>query len=64
MRTEAPPAGTAAVPLEEVAPDAVELIRVSPDVLRHRLVLTYEAEAEEVTSDDLVQRLLDTVEVP
>jgi MoxR-like ATPase len=34
------------------------------DVLRHRLVPTYEAEAEEVTSDELVARLLDRVEVP
>ena len=34
------------------------------DVLRHRIILTYEAEAEEVTSEDVVTRVLDTVEVP
>jgi MoxR-like ATPase len=33
-------------------------------VLRHRVVPTYEAEAEEVTADELVARLLARVEVP
>ncbi len=37
---------------------------VAMDVLRHRVILTYEAEAEEVTSEDVVTRVLDTVEVP
>ncbi len=45
-----------------VTPEDVRSVAL--DVLRHRLMLTYEAEAEEVTSDALVQRLLDTVEVP
>ncbi|HVS02114.1 MAG TPA: AAA family ATPase [Thermoanaerobaculia bacterium] len=45
-----------------VIPEDVK--EVAPDVLRHRLVPTYEAEAEEVTSDDLVSRILDHVEVP
>jgi MoxR-like ATPase len=45
-----------------VIPEDVK--EVAPDVLRHRLVTTYEAEAEEITTDDLVQRLLDRVEVP
>jgi MoxR-like ATPase len=34
------------------------------DVLRHRVILTYEAEAEEKTSDDIVQAILDAVPVP
>ena len=34
------------------------------DVLRHRVLLTYEAEAEEVTPESIVQRILDTLEVP
>lgn len=34
------------------------------DVLRHRLILTYEAEAEELTSDDIIQQIFDHVEVP
>jgi MoxR-like ATPase len=37
---------------------------VAPDVLRHRIIVTYEAEAEEVTSDEIVRRLLHNVEVP
>ncbi len=34
------------------------------DVLRHRVILTYEAEAEELTPDAVIQRLFDTIEVP
>jgi MoxR-like ATPase len=37
---------------------------VALDVLRHRISVTYEAEAEEVTSEMLVRQILDTVEVP
>ncbi|MCB9709315.1 MAG: MoxR family ATPase [Myxococcales bacterium] len=37
---------------------------VAPDVLRHRILRTYEAEAEELSSDDIVRRVLDAVEVP
>ena len=37
---------------------------IAPDVLRHRVVLTYEAEAEDLTPDDIVRRVLDAVEVP
>ena len=45
-----------------VTPDDVKAI--APDVLRHRVLTTYEAEAEEVTSDDLVQRVLARIESP
>ena len=34
------------------------------DVLRHRIGLTYEAEAENITQEDVINRILDTVEVP
>jgi MoxR-like ATPase len=34
------------------------------DVLRHRVSITYEAEAEELTSDDLLKRVFDTLKVP
>lgn len=34
------------------------------DVLRHRILLTYMAEAEELTSDEILKRILDQVEVP
>jgi len=37
---------------------------IGADILRHRIMLTYEAEAEEITSDDIIQRLFDTIEVP
>ena len=37
---------------------------VAPDVLRHRVQLTYEAEAQEMTSDKVVARILDEVPVP
>jgi MoxR-like ATPase len=45
-----------------VTPEDVKA--VGPDVLRHRLVLTYEADAEEVTSDQVVKRVFEVVEVP
>jgi MoxR-like ATPase len=37
---------------------------VAMDVMRHRVIVTYEAEAEEKTSEDLIQQILQTVEVP
>ncbi len=37
---------------------------IAPDVLRHRLIVSYEAEAEELTSDDLIERILSELPVP
>jgi MoxR-like ATPase len=37
---------------------------ISADVLRHRIILTYEAEAEEITTEDVIQRLFEVIEVP
>ncbi|MBI3178551.1 MAG: AAA family ATPase, partial [Deltaproteobacteria bacterium] len=37
---------------------------VGPDVLRHRVIASYEAEAREMTSDDIVQEIFNTVDVP
>jgi MoxR-like ATPase len=37
---------------------------VGLDVLRHRVILTYEAEAEDLTSDTLLQRIFDNLRVP
>jgi MoxR-like ATPase len=45
-----------------VTPDDVKAI--APDVLRHRVLTTYEAEAEEVTSDEIVTRVLAKIESP
>ena len=45
-----------------VSPEDVKA--VGQDILRHRIVLTYEAEAEEISSEDVVRRLFEHVEVP
>jgi MoxR-like ATPase len=45
-----------------VIPEDVK--ELAADVLRHRVVPTYEAEAEEITTDDLIGRLLERIEVP
>ena len=37
---------------------------VAPDVLRHRIGLTYEAEAENITTEDIINEILNMVEVP
>ena len=37
---------------------------IAHDVLRHRVILTYEAEAEEKTSEDIIEQILATVDVP
>lgn len=45
-----------------VTPDDVKA--VSYDVLRHRLILTYEAEANDITTESVIRKILDVVEVP
>ncbi len=45
-----------------VTPDDIK--EVAPDVLRHRVIVSYEAEAENVTSAAIVQRILDHADVP
>ncbi len=45
-----------------VIPEDVKAI--GPDVLRHRVLITYEAEAQNMTSNDIVGVLLDNIEVP
>ncbi len=45
-----------------VTPEDVRAVGL--DVMRHRVLLTYEAEAEEVTAEDVVTRVLDNIEVP
>jgi MoxR-like ATPase len=41
-----------------------DIKQVGLDVLRHRVIVSYEAEAEEITSDRMVRRIFDTIEVP
>jgi MoxR-like ATPase len=45
-----------------VTPEDVK--QIAPDVLRHRIITTYEAEAENITSDHIVRRILDYTPVP
>jgi MoxR-like ATPase len=45
-----------------VTPQDVKTI--GPDVLRHRIIISYEAEAEEIDSDEIVRRIFDGVPVP
>src|ERR1700761_1686006 len=45
-----------------VTPEDIK--NIGPDVLRHRLILTYEAEAQAMTSDDIIKKIFSTVPVP
>ena len=45
-----------------VTPEDIK--QIAPDVLRHRIITSYEAEAENITTEHLVQRILDHTEVP
>ncbi len=45
-----------------VTPDDIKAI--GKDILRHRIILTYEAEAEQINQDDIVDKLFDEIEVP
>jgi len=45
-----------------VIPEDIKAVGL--DILRHRILITYEAEAENLTSDDIVMSLLDNIEVP
>jgi len=45
-----------------VTPEDVKSVGL--DVLRHRIIISYEAEAEEITSEDLIKKIFDQVEVP
>ncbi len=45
-----------------VTPEDIKSIGM--DILRHRVIVTYEAEAEEITSEDVVQKVFDHIEVP
>jgi MoxR-like ATPase len=45
-----------------VTPEDIK--EMGPDVLRHRLILSYEAEAENITAENIIKKIFDTVEVP
>jgi len=42
----------------------VDVAYIAKEIMRHRIVLSYEAEAEGVTTDELIQKVLETVEIP
>ena len=55
--------------VQEHKPDLLLLDIMMPqvngmDVLRHRVIVTYEAEAEEISSEDIVKKVFDQIEVP
>ena len=37
---------------------------ICPDILRHRIILSYEAEAENLTTDDIIRTILEKIDVP
>jgi len=41
-----------------------DIKEIAPDVLRHRIITTYEAEAQDVTTDDIVAQILSHITVP
>ncbi len=45
-----------------VSPEDIK--EIGKDVLRHRIILTYEAEAEDVTTEDIVSKIFDEIEIP
>ena len=45
-----------------VTPEDVK--NIGPDVLRHRIILTYEAEAQSIKSDDIIKKVFNTIPVP
>ncbi len=42
----------------------VDIVHMSKDVLRHRIILSYEAEAEGITSDEIIEKVLEAVDIP
>jgi MoxR-like ATPase len=45
-----------------VVPEDIKAM--APDVLRHRVLLTFEAEAEDISSDGVIEKILEAVDVP
>jgi len=45
-----------------VKPEDVQ--EIAFDVLRHRIILTYEAEAEDITTDEIIKKVLDKIKIP
>ena len=48
----------------KMAEDMLHVQAVVYEVLRHRVILTYEAQAENITSDDIIAKILKAVKIP
>ncbi len=42
----------------------VDVAYVAKDLMRHRIILTYEAEAEGITTDEIIAKILEAVPIP
>ncbi|WP_456489199.1 AAA family ATPase [Caminibacter pacificus] len=42
----------------------MDIIEVAPEVLRHRIILNYKAQADEVTSDEIIKKILEIIPIP
>ena len=42
----------------------VDIAYIAKEIMRHRIILSYEAEAEGITTDEIIQKILETVEIP
>lgn len=41
-----------------------DIVEIAPDVLRHRMILNFEADAEDITTDDLIKQIIEKVKMP
>ena len=42
----------------------IEIAYIAKEILRHRIILSYEAQAEEVTTDEIIEKILAAVPIP
>ncbi|WP_456471142.1 AAA family ATPase [Caminibacter sp.] len=42
----------------------LDIIEIAPEVLRHRIILNYKAEADEITTDYVIKKILETIPIP
>jgi len=42
----------------------LDIIEIAPEVLRHRIILNYKAQADEITSDEIIKKILETIPIP
>jgi len=42
----------------------LDIIEIAPEVLRHRIILSYKAEAEEITTDKIIDQILKEIPIP